>query len=87
LYECRNTSLAFRIVWRQTTQQEADPPDALSLLRLRRQRPRRRYSSEQSYEVAPFHGPHSSRGTGYHIVKSGLCCASQQKSGADGSSS
>jgi hypothetical protein len=50
------------------------------LLRPRRNRASRR-AAEKRDEVAAVHGQPSSQGTTYHIVKSEVCCASQQKWG------
>jgi len=36
------------------TQEDADPPHALALLRTRRERPRNRCAAEQRDELAPF---------------------------------
>jgi hypothetical protein len=48
------------------------------LLRVRRERPRRRRAAEQRNEVAPVH-ERPPAGKDYHIVKSRVCCTSQQK--------
>jgi hypothetical protein len=59
LQECREASLAFRIVRRQA-HEHADAPHLLGLLRARHERPRRCRAGEQRDELAPLHSITSS---------------------------
>src|SRR5262249_39192122 len=62
LQERPNAGLPFRIV-RRCGQKHANAPNPLALLRLPRERPRRRSAAEQRDELAPLHSMTSSART------------------------
>ena len=65
--ERREAGLCFRII-RGQVHEHADAPHPLGLLRVRRERPRRRRAADQRDELAPSHGASLSEGPPYHMV-------------------